>query len=264
LNIYFYFTSLEKNLPNSNIHILDETNVNTAFTTTCPSDSEIVVFRREEWFKVFIHETFHNFGLDFSMMNNDMIHECIMNIYKVNSDINAYEAYTEFWAEITNSLFCSYHATIDKNNINEFLSNAEFYINFERTYSFFQLVKTLDFMGLQYKDLYSNTKHSDILRENLYKENTNVLSYYIIKSVLINNYQGFLSWCKTNNLSLLDFKKTIGNQKQFCKFIEKNYKIQSLLDGIHESHIFLSKIKKKKGNNKFILSNMRMSICELG
>lgn len=264
INIYFYFTSLEKNLPNSNIHILNEINVNTAFTTTCPSDSEIVVFRKEEWFKVFIHETFHNFGLDFSMMNNDIINQSIMNIYKVNSDINAYEAYTEFWAEIINVLFCSYHATIDKNSINEFLSNTEFYINFERTYSTFQLVKTLDFMGLQYKDLYSNTKQSSILRENLYKENTNVLSYYIIKTVLINNYQGFLSWCKTNNLSLLNFKKTIGNQKQFCKFIEKNYKIQSLLNGIHESHIFLSNIKKRKGNNKFILSNMRMSICELG
>jgi len=264
LNIYFYFTSLEKNLPNSNIHILDEINVNTAFTTTCPSDSEIVVFRKEEWFKVFIHETFHNFGLDFSMMNNDMINDCIINIFKVDSKINAFEAYTEFWAEIINALFCSYYATKDKNNVNEFLSNSEFYINFEKTYSLFQLVKTLDFMGLQYKDLYSNTKESSILREKLYKENTNVLSYYIIKTVLINNYQGFLSWCKTNNLSILNFKKTIGNQKQLCKFIEKNYKTQSLLNDIHESQVFLSRIKKKKGNNKFILSNMRMSICELG
>jgi hypothetical protein len=264
LNIYFYFTSLEKNLPNSNIHILDEINVNTAFTTTCPIDSEIVVFRKEEWFKVFIHETFHNFGLDFSMMNNDMINDCIINIFKVQSKINAFEAYTEFWAEIINALFCSYYATKDKNNINEFLSNSEFYINFEKTYSLFQLVKTLDFMGLQYKDLYSNTKESSILRENLYKENTNVLSYYIIKTVLINNYQGFLSWCKTNNLTILNFKKTIGNQKQLCKFIEKNYKTQTLLNDIYESHVFLSRIKKKKGNNKFILSNMRMSICELG
>jgi hypothetical protein len=263
LKIYFYFTSLEKNLPSSNIHILDETNVNTAFTTTCPIDSEIVVFRKEEWFKVFIHETFHNFGLDFSMMNNDIINQCVTNIYKVNSDVNAFEAYTEFWAEIVNALFCSYYATTN-NNIHEFLSNFEFYINFERTYSLFQLVKTLDFMGLQYKDLYSTSKQSVILRENLYKENTNVLSYYVIKTVLINNYQGFLSWCKTNNLSLLDFKKTIGNQKQFCKFIEKNYKIQSILYGIHESQIFLSNLKKKKGNNKFVLSNMRMSICELG
>jgi hypothetical protein len=263
LKIYFYFTSLEKNLPNSNIHILDETNVNTAFTTTCSRDSEIIVFRKQEWFKVFIHETFHNFGLDFSILNNDLTNECILNIYKVKSSVNAYEAYTEFWAEIINSIFCSYYAT-KNNDINEFLSNCEFYINFEKTYSIFQLVKTLDFMGLQYKDLYSNSNHSQILRENLYKENTNVLSYYIIKTVLINNYQGFLSWCKTNNLSLLDFKKTTGNQKQFCKFIEKNYKTHSLLYGIYESEVFLSKIKKKKDINKFILTNMRMSICELG
>lgn len=264
LIIYFYFTSLEKSLPTSNIHILDETNVNTAFTTTCPKNSEIVVFRKEEWFKVFIHETFHNFGLDFSMMNNEEINKCILDIFKVYSHVNAYEAYTEFWAEIINALFCSFYSIKDKNNIHEFLTNAEFYINFERTYSFFQLVKTLDFMGLTYSDLYSNSKHSVIVRENLYKENTNVLSYYIIKCVLMNTYQGFLSWCSKNNLSLLEFKKTIGNQKEFCKFIEKNYKIRSMLEGIYLSQQFLSKIKKKGGNHIFILTNLRMSICELG
>ena len=47
LVVYLYFTSLEKRIPNSNIFILDEINVNTAFTTTCPKDSEIVVFRKE-------------------------------------------------------------------------------------------------------------------------------------------------------------------------------------------------------------------------
>jgi hypothetical protein len=263
LNIFFYFTSLKKNLPNSNIYILDETNVNTAFTTTCSKDSEIVIFRKEEWFKVFIHETFHNFGLDFSTLNNDITNQCIKNIYKVKSSINAYEAYTEFWAEIINAIFCSYYDTTN-HDMNDFLSNCEFYINFERIYSTFQLVKTLDFMGLQYNDLYSNSKQSEILRENLYKENTNVLAYYIIKTVLMNNYQGFLSWCKNNNLSLLDFKKTTGNQKLFCEFFEKNYKTQSLLHNIHQSEIFLAKLKKKKDVNKFILTNMRMSISELG
>jgi hypothetical protein len=264
ITIYLYLTSLEKLLPNSNIHILDETNVNTAFTTTCPVDSEIVVFRKEEWFKVLIHETFHNFALDFSMMNCSSINQCILDIFKVNSDVNSYEAYTESWAEIMNALFCSFYALKNVNDINEFLSNSEFYINFERTYSFFQLTKTLNFMGLSYTDLYSNTKHSSILRENLYKENTNVLSYYIIKTIILNNYQGFLEWCNKNNLSLLDFKKTIGNMNEFCKFIEKNYKKQSMLDGIYETQKLISKIKKKKGNNKYILSNLRMSICELG
>jgi len=266
LAVYFYFTSLEKKLPNSNIFILDEQNVNTAFTTTCPRDSEIVVFRQEEWFKVFIHETFHNFGLDFSDMNNNESKNCILNIFQVNSEVNLYESYTEFWAEIMNALFCSFFALKNKNNIDEFLSNSEFFINFERTYSFFQLVKTLNFMGLTYKDLYSKSEHSRILRENLYKEKTNVLAYYVIKTVLINNYQGFLSWCENNNLSLLQFKKTLANQKEFCKFIEKNYKTNSMINGVVETQHFLNNIQKdrKKTNLHYILTNLRMSICEMG
>ena len=266
LVVYFYFTSLEKRLPSSNIFILDEINVNTAFTTTCPKDSEIVVFRKEEWFKVFIHETFHNFGLDFSDMNNNESKNCILNIFQVNSEVNLYESYTEFWAEIMNALFCSFFALKNKNNIDEFLSNSEFFINFERTYSFFQLVKTLNFMGLTYKDLYSKSEHSRILRENLYKEKTNVLAYYVIKTVLINNYQGFLSWCKNNNLSLLQFKKTLANQKEFCKFIEKNYKTNSMINGVVETQHFLNNIQKdrKKTNLHYILTNLRMSICEMG
>jgi hypothetical protein len=266
LVIYLYFTSLEKKIPNSNIFILDEINVNTAFTTTCPKDSEIVVFRKEEWFKVFIHETFHNFALDFSDMNNSDSHKCILNIFKVDSNVNLYEAYTEFWAEIINALFCSFFSLKNKNDIDTFLSNAEFFINFERTFSFFQLVKILDFMGLTYKDLYSETERSRINRENLYKEKTHVLSYYIIKTVMINAYQGFLSWCKTNNFSLLQFKKTIKNQSEFCKFIENNYKSSSMLNGVSETKSFLNDIykKSKKMNLTNVLSNLRMSICELG
>jgi hypothetical protein len=264
INIYLYFTSLLKKLPSSNIYVLDENNVNTAFTTTCPKDSEIVVFRKEEWFKVLIHESFHNFGLDFSGMNNGAVSNCILNIFPVNSQVNSYEAYTEFWAEIMNALFCSFFELKDKSDINEFLSSAEFYINFERRYSFFQMVKTLQFMGLTYRDLYSKTEYAKVHRENLYKEKTNVLSYYVLKTVMLNNFQGFLLWCNKNNLSLLNFKKTIGNQNEFCEFIRKNYKTKSMLEGVDESEDFLSKLKRKKGNMKYILSNMRMSICELG
>ena len=96
VTIYFYFTSLKKNLPKTSADILNEININTAFTPTCPKDAEIIIYRKEEWFKVFIHETFHAFGLDFSMMNTDSINECILTIYKVNSKVNSYEANTEF------------------------------------------------------------------------------------------------------------------------------------------------------------------------
>ena len=278
LVIYFYFTSLEKKLPVSNIYILDEKHINTAFTTTCPKDSEIVIFRHEEWFKVFIHETFHNFGLDFSDMNNDNCHNYLLKIFKVNSLVNSYEAYTEFWAEIINALFCSFYSLKNANRENdtianqrEFLSNAEFFINFERCYSFFQLIKILDFMGLSYKDLYLNKLENQLLRETLYKENTNVLAYYVIKTVMMNNYPSFLAWCDKNNLSLIAFKKTIANQQKFCEFIEKNYKSASMLENIDNSELFLEQLKKKKNNavinskmKHFLLTNLRMTICELG
>jgi len=266
LVVYFYFTSLEKHLPNSTIEILNENNVNTAFTTTCPKDSEIVVYRKEEWFKVLIHETFHNFGLDFSDMNNTEAHNFILNIFKVTSDVNIYESYTEFWAEIINALFCSFFSLKNKRDIDEFLSNSEFFINFERTYSFFQLVKTLDFMGLNYKNIYSKTNQSEILRKTFYKEKSNVLAYYIIKVILINNYQGFLSWCKINNFSLLQFKKTTSNLKEFCNFIKNNYKTKLMLDNVKSSEMCLQKVKNEKNYKyqKFLLTNMRMSICEMG
>jgi hypothetical protein len=196
-------------------------------------------------------------------------YECtkdILSIFSVNSEVNLYESYTEFWAEIINALFCSFFNLKNKSNIEDFLSNFDFFINFERTYSFFQLVKTLDFMGLNYKNIYSETNQSKILRDTLYKEKTNVLSYYVIKTILLNNYQGFLSWCAHNNFSLLQFKKTSTNLKEYCNFIRKNYKTKTMLENVKSSEICLQKVKsiKKNKNKNYLLTNMRMSICELG
>ena len=269
LTLFIYMTSLTKELPNSNISILDQSNVNTAFTYTCPVVSEIVVFRKEEWFKVLMHETFHNFALDFSDMNMSQCNERILSVFKVESEVNLFEAYTEFWAEIMNAVFCSFYLLQDKDNDEEFLSNCEFFINFERTYGFFQMVKTLNFMGLRYRDLYSKKEESRVLRETMYKEKSNVLSYYVITLVLMNNYQGFLSWCNTHNLSLLQFKKTTSNLDEFCKFVEKNYKTRAMLHSVDCMEKFLSSFKKvrtKKAvqNAELLLKNMRMSICELG
>ena len=266
LTIYIYFTELLKKLPESNVYVLSADHVNTAFTYTCQKVSEIVVYRKEEWFKVFMHETFHNFALDFSNMNTEQCHLFIKNIFPLNSEVNLYEAYAEFWAEMMNVCFCSFMQMNNENNVDEFLSNCEFYIYLEQNYSFFQMIKTLEFMGLKYTDLYSMNHQSMIMRENLYKEDTNVLSYYIIKLILFNNYQGFLSWCDKNNTSLLQFKKTLKNQMDFCKFIEKNYKTTTILENIECIEKVVKNIKHKSKNNNtdFLLKNMRMSICELG
>jgi hypothetical protein len=142
----------------------------------------------------------------------------------------------------------------------------------EMIYSFFQLVKVLGFMNMEYRQLYEKTDISQTVRNTMYKEDTNVLSYYVITLILIYNYQTFLSWCKTNNVELLQFKKTIHSQNSFCDFIEKKYKSPRMLKAINCSNEFFKKIKNKKGqikkehesNSAFLTNNLRMTICELG
>jgi hypothetical protein len=269
LKIFVYHTQLLKELPNSNTKVLNENNVNTAFTRTCPINSEIVVFRKEEWFKVFMHETFHNFGLDFSDMSLSSCNEKILSIFPVKSNVNLFEAYTEFWARIMNVSFCSFVSMTNKDDVEEFLTNVEMFINLERIFSFFQVVKVLNFMGLSYEDLYKKNKLAEHLRKTMYKEDTNVLSYYVITLIMINSYQDYLLWCNTNNESLLQFKKSSKNIDNLCKFIESKYKIKSLLDGINCVKNILLKLNKLLKNNRsanlsYLLKNMRMTLCELG
>ena len=118
--------------------------------------------------------------------------------------------------------------------------------------------------------MYEKSLTADTVRNTLYKEDTSVLSYYIITLILLNNYQTFLSWCDTNNTSILQFKKTTANIDAFCNFIGKKYKTKSMLDGIACSKELFVKVKKmftksKKQNDLgYILQNLRMTICELG
>ena len=261
LKIFIYHTSLLKQLTETNIQILNQNNANTGFCMSCPVDSEIVVFRKEEWFKVFIHETFHNFGLDFSSMNVSLYNKKILQIFPVNSEVNLFESYTEFWGRIINASFCSFINMKNKNDIEEFYRNTEFYINLEKNFAFFQMIKILDFMGLSYNDLYKKTVVSENLRKTQYKENTNILSYYVLTTILLNNYQDFLSWCDTNNISLLNFKKTSTHINNFCAFIEKKYKTKNMLEGIKCIEKIFYNMKKK--NKIYLLENLRMTICEL-
>jgi len=278
LTIYIYFTSLTKLLPESNIHILQEDNVNTAFTYTCRVDSEIVVFRKEEWLKVLMHETMHNFALDFSDMDYKKVDDKICELFPVVSRGNSFEAYTEFWAEIMNSAFCSYYMIHGKERHleNEFVKNFEFFINFEKAFGVFQMVKTLHFMGLEYSDLYSTSERSEIMRKTMYKEKSNVLSYYVLRVILLCNFQSFLKWCSKNNSLLIQFKKRPENMILFFNFIKDNYKKRDLLENVmHMEKVVenlkrgnkASKKKDKVGSKKeldFISNNMRMSISELG
>ena len=85
-------------------------------------------------------------------------------------------------------------------------------------------------------------------------------------------------------LTLLQFKKTLQNQQEFCRLIEKYYNSNYMIQGVscmqnvwHDLLIKYSDKSNDKNNDKkiintktcnkkigFIMNNLRMSLCELG
>jgi len=258
LTIYFYITSLKKQLPNGHKTILDEKHVNTAFTRTCAKNAEIVIFRKEEWFKVFIHETMHSFGLDFSGLNVTQCNKIMLSTFHVKSDVNLYESYTEFWARIINICFCSFLINDNKNiSFNIFYKNFNELLGIEVAYSCYQMVKVLNYIGINYVSLIE-----DKLTKNKYNEKTSVLSYYIITFILMFNANSFLTWCNTNNTDLILFTQTQENIMKFCQFIKTHYKKTDLLYYIFNMEELFGKLND--GNSTFLQKNLRMTSCELG
>jgi len=270
MNIYLYFTDLKKVLPN-NGEIIKQENANTAFTTSCKTVTELNLYREEEWFKVFIHETFHNLGLDFSECDNNRTKHKILTLFPVNSDVNLFETYCETWAEIINCMFISY-SSIKKNNnvenldkyiIDKMVKKTEKMIQYENMFSLFQCVKVLHFYGLTYMDLYEKTNESHNLRTKRYKENTNVLSYYILKSIFMFYSDDFINWCVVHNKNSIQFDKSPSNLNDYCEFIREHYKLPQYKSALLVIESWFSKLNKTKyDKNILVLKSLRMTIFE--
>lgn len=249
LHIYIYFTEYLKYLPEKNTvdftkeeDILQEINVNTGFTTSCQIKSEITIFRKEEWFKVFIHETLHNLGLDFSSMNIQEGSKFLFNHFPIKQNILCFETYCEVWAEILYIIFVCFFKNhsdnkdspdkfelsnnIKENNklIQKIIKDVEKLMQKQILFSIFQCVKVLKYNNLDFIDLYKKSRTA-IDKRKKYKENVEVLSYYVFKSVLLYYYNDFIRWCIVNNSNIFQFKNE--NILKFCHFITLLTKIDN-------------------------------------
>lgn len=261
LDVFLFLTNSDKQLPNNNNLILNRENVNTGYTFICMPISEIVIYRKEEWFKVFIHETMHNFGFDFSVTTSSELHENISKLFPINSDFKLYEAYCEVWARIMNDCLCSYSILNNKNDVNSFIYYSDFFIQIERVFSLYQTNKILEYNGLTYENLYKNDNISVVYRNNLYKENTSVFSYYVITSILLNDYTKFLKWCNNNNFETIKFNKTHMTINSFFNFIKSNYKSDTYIKTLK----CIKNINKKNDfdNDIILKKSLRMTILEI-
>ena len=265
LNIYLYLTGEKKQLPNTSIQVLGSNNCNSAVTFACASNGKLLIYRREEWRKVLIHELFHSLCLDFAGNNYDTLRSNIKNIFNVQSDFELSESYTEYWATIINSCFISYSLLDNHNDIDNFLLFVDFCIQLERIFSLFQMVKILHYMGLRYENLYKNNALSKSFRKILYKEDTNVLCYYIIKTILLFYNDDFLEHCFINNNNIIKFDKIEQNLNNFYNFIQKRHNTKNFSESIRKMELFYAQILHPVSNKKIkdsILKTTRMTICE--
>lgn len=278
ISIYLYLTDLFKLLPSFSINsnednlnnIIHVNHANTAFTTSCNNTTEINLFREEEWFKVFIHETFHCLGLDFSHYNEivNISKNRILSLFNINSDIKLYETYCEMGAELINIIFYLFlNAPKTKHKIEDEL---EIIIKNEQIFSIFQSCKVLSQLEMKYEDLFEDREH-----DNKYKENINVFSYYIVKSLLIFHLEDYIQFIINKNNKSFNFvnnkikKEDINKFKQqnindFCDLIEKNYKNDFYLEWMNYMDEWLQYHKKSKKFSKSLEYNtLKMTILEI-
>jgi hypothetical protein len=225
INLYLYLVNVPKLLPIQQGKILQIEDVNTAFTFSCPlsssaSASSIYIFRMEEWFKVLIHETFHNLGLDYSgdAETNGMIEKSLRGLFPaIKSPFDSYESYCEVWAELLNVILLEFLSIkmeegSNDNLLKNLIKRVERKIQGERKHSFYQSSKILRHYGMRYIDLLdvSNDK---------YNEKTQVFSYYILKNFYFYHLNEFLEYCYDYQNMSLCF--SIENREYFIQFLRK-------------------------------------------
>jgi hypothetical protein len=258
LSLYIYLTDFKKNIPNSNLEEFDTEHVNTAYSDICTTNSQIVIYRKEEWIKVLIHELFHNYGLDFSKIKYGNLKDKFKELFPIKSDFEITESYAEFFGEMINVAITTFYLD-DSTSIYMYIKNAHYLLFYEQLFSMFQCVKILYKIGLGYENLYLQDDLSKSLRNNIYyRENTNVFCYYVVKNILLFNCDDFVGFCYDKNLQFLDFRKTDTTLNFFYDFVKSRYNDKKLLNVIHKTEKNINNI-----SNKLLKNTARISCIEL-
>jgi len=225
--IDIYLTPFKRYMPENADDILEPININGGFSTAgCINTGNITIYREEEWYKVLIHELFHNFNLDFATMNIDKWTTILQNKIGVQSDYAIYETYCETWARILNVIVISFLETKQKQK-QAFLSTFHELIAEEQLFSMIQCNK-----------IYKRMKS-----KNNYRENTNALCYYVFVGALMFNYKRFLRWCDGGEQ--IKFVNTIKNVDSFLSLLLKEYNSPTFLDELkYVDTLKLGKYKK--------------------
>ena len=272
LHVYFYMTPFKKQRPVDDA-ILSAIHVNTGLTRNCETHGEIVVYRAEEWFKVFVHESMHNFNMDFIDLDLKSANEQLRRTFCIpHDDILLFETYTETWARIINTMFDTYFqadgaaaAAVSRTHFiravrEKLADNAMFYA--------YQVVKVLDIMELKYAHITVQTAENTEVCRKRYAEDTNVYAYYILGGILSVYALPFISWCCAHNRSgggggggigTVRFSQSTNNLAHFVEFVANSARDPVLLSMIS----FIENISSSSAHSNpaaVVKNTMRMTV----
>jgi hypothetical protein len=240
--IPFYFTFVLSDL-DKKLHGLETSSIipydlNSGYTHTfgnCDLNSgelqhTIVIYRGEEWLKVFIHECFHLFCLDMRVHNMDYP-KLFEPLFAVNSEYLLEETFSEFWSRIINTSLVTYF-TIKNINETKFVDLFNVNMNIEIVHAHTQCIRVLDHFNLTYDMLINKEMNPTV--KLLYKEETNAFNYYVLTSLLMFNFDKVVEWFMGNDKTFMNFTKDEKSVIVFFYFIKQIYKDADYLEHIEQ------------------------------
>ena len=194
------------------------------------SYKELVIYRKEEFLKVFIHECFHLFCLEFSETYTTQYKEMLKSIFKVDSDYLLFESVCEYWARTLNCAFVSFFMKTDM-TFQEFEKIFVLNLSMETIFSMIQMKNYLSLHNLSYEDLLNK-------RVVPYKEETNGFCYYVITSILMFHYQPTMNWFVNHNETMLNFSKSNKDLYLFHQYLQSIYNSKEFIDVLKKLKVF--------------------------
>lgn len=242
-NLELFLLDKEKEIPISDFnHSVMPDHINSGYSYHTDS-MNVVIYRKEEWFKVFIHECFHAFNMDFHEENINF-KNIFGDRFFINSDFLLYESFVEFWARIFNCAFFTLNLQPNMPMV-DFHTIFTLNLNIERVYSIIQANKLLSIFQLDY-DKIIDEKYQHICRK-LYKEETNAFCYYVITAIMMCNFNHTIQWFNVYNQDTFVFDKDERQVIIFCHYIKHLANDEKIVETFKELNINkLSKVNKMK------------------
>lgn len=229
--------------------------------------TDIIITRAEESLKTLLHELIHFHSLDFKHATHDEFCAGLFNITTEQSSFNLFEAHTECLASILHCLTRTVapltrqqpqsQRRLQPQSQRRQQNDKEFRLKFRQVLTlqiYYTMRKAAQILATSGCDSYAEFITPEDRDKCQLRENTNVFSYFFVKSFIYMSLGDWLSGCcDPSSARFLDTLGPEGGQETLKRIIQSGYK-NRILQKIIDKEINLaqqSSIASQPGNNMF-------------